>query len=107
LAHPDLKLVVDMKDIGEADMGMASLTGATFYIFPSKAVDNYVLKATLTDMKSGKVSNINLEDNVTQWQEILLLPLLPFKSTIMAIIQCQNNIFDNLAVEIQKTGALE
>lgn len=88
-------------------MGMAFLTGLTLYIIPSSATDTYKLSAVLTDVQNSHSENIELEDSITQWQEILLLPLLPFKSTIAEAGKCQNKLFDNLALEIERTGMLQ
>lgn len=107
LANPDLKVDVNVEDVGEGSMAMAALTGLTLYVVPSKARDTYRLSAKVTDMKSGKKAEIKLEDSITQWQQIFLLPLLPFKSTIAEANTCQNKLFDNLALEIQKTGMLD
>ena len=107
LANSDLNVDVKVEDVGEGSMAMAMLTGLTLYVVPSKAQDTYRLSATVTDMKSNKKAEIRLEDSVTQWQQILLLPLLPFKSTIAEANKCQNKLFDNLGLEIQKSGMLD
>jgi len=103
----DLALNVNIKNDGKANFVMAGLTGATFYIIPSSATEIYKLSATLTDTKSNRVAEIKLEDGFTQWQQILLLPLLPFKSTVAEVGACQNKLFDNLALEIAKADMLK
>jgi len=107
VSTPDLKLNVVMCDNGEANMGLAFLTGLTLYIIPSTAKDTFSVKAILTDTKTGKARQIDLEASVILWQEILLLPLAPFKTSSSQMSKCQNKIFDNLALEIQKSGALD
>jgi hypothetical protein len=106
VSNPDLKLEIMMEDEGAGSMGMAMLTGLTLYVIPSKVTETYRVSATLRDSKSNKKAEIKLEDSFTQWQQILLLPLLPFKSTIAEAAKCQNKVFDNLAVEVHKTGML-
>lgn len=107
LSNPDLKLQVNVMDVGEVNIMLSMLTGFSLYIIPSSARDTYRLSAILTDTETFKKTEIKLEDSVTQWQQILLLPLMPFKFTIAELGKCQNKLFDNLALEIQKSGMLE
>jgi hypothetical protein len=107
VANPDLKLEVRMRDVFKANRGLTFLSVLTLCIIPCKAKNTFSLKATLTDTKTGKAHQIDLEDRVTVWGEILLLPLAPFKTTSSQTSKCQNKIFDNLALEIQKSGALD
>lgn len=105
----DANLIADISviDDGQANMGMAFLTGLTLYIVPSSATDTYKLTANITDQKTGKIETIQLEDSVTQWQEILLLPLMPFKFTPVVAGGVQNTLFDNLALKIAESGILD
>lgn len=107
LANPDLRVDVRVEDVGEGSVALAFLTGLTLYVIPSRARETYRLSATVTDMKSSRKADIKLEDHFTQWQQILLLPLLPLKPTVAEAAKCQNKLFDNLAIEIHRTGMLE
>ena len=102
LRNPDLDVKVDLTDEGEANMGMAFLTGLTLFIIPSKAVDTYKLCATVMDASGKQVGSYQLQDSVTQWQQILLLPLLPFKMTPIVASGVQTNLFRNLIAKMIK-----
>ena len=103
----DFKLKVHLHDEGKGSFVMAFLTGLSFYLIPSHATDTYKLRAVLYDREKKKRFEIKLEDSITQWQHISLLLLLPFKSTIMESIKCQNKLFDNMASELGKSGILK
>lgn len=102
----DLTLEVAFKDEGSGSMGMAFLTGLTFYLVPSFTTDNFVLDAKLTERASGQEHEVHLEEFVTQWQQILLLPLMPFKLTPVQVYKAQGQLWRNLAVELAKSGML-
>jgi hypothetical protein len=100
LKDADIDLVVNLKDDGHASMGMAFLTGLSLYIIPSFATDTFKLQADITDRRDKSKRSVELEDFVTQYQQILLLPLLPFKMTPMVAGKVQNTLFDNLALQV-------
>jgi len=104
--HTDLTANISIIDDGACNMGMAFLTGLTFYIIPSSATDTYKLTAEITKEKTGETKTFQLEDSVTQWQEILLLPLMPFKFTPVVASSVQNTLFDNLALQVAESGLL-
>ena len=103
----DLIAEINIIDDGSCNMGMAFLTGLTLYIVPSSATDTYKLTAEITKQNTGEMKISKLEDSVTQWQEILLLPLMPFKFTPVVTGSVQNTLFDNLALQIAESGILQ
>ena len=104
LHSPDLRVSIDLTDRGEGSIGMAILTGLTLYIVPSAAKDTYDLNAVVVDTASGNRWSIHLEDHITQWQQIFLLPLMPFRLTPVVAAKVQNNLFDNLAKRMCEEG---
>lgn len=106
LESPDLRLDINLKDEGRANMGMAVLTGLSLYTIPSFATDNYILTANIEN-QSGKKWTITLEDYVTQWQHILLVPVMPFKLTPVVADDVQDNMFRTLILRMQKEGIVE
>lgn len=98
LDDADLQVTIKLKDDGQRSMGMAVLTGLSLYIIPSFATDTYKLKADIVNRSTGTKRTVELEDFVTQYQQILLLPLMPFKMTPIVAGKVQNTLFDHLAV---------
>ena len=104
---PDIKVSVAFADLAENNLGEAFLTGLTLYLYPSSHTDNFHLSARITDMRTGRQKDIMLTDKVTMWQQLFLLPLLPFKTQPYEANKCMNNMIDNLCLEIYRTGLLE
>lgn len=104
--NPDIKIRIALMDYGEGSMVGAVLTGLSFYIIPSSATDTFYLKAIVIDTQTGQQHTIELNESVTLWQEILLLPLMPFKHPMYEVNKSYNMLFDNLCLEIYKTGML-
>jgi hypothetical protein len=75
----DITAEFEISDKGEANVGLAFLTGLTLYLFPSSATTVETVKATFKN-KAGKVLGVyeKKEKNVF-WQQILLIFVAPFK----------------------------
>jgi hypothetical protein len=102
---PDITITVQMDDKGSGSMGMAFLTGLTLYIVPSSATDLYKVSAKVRNHRTGVEGVVELEDFVTQWQQILLLPLLPFTMAPVVANGVQNNLMDTLAIRVHEVAA--
>ena len=96
-----------MKDIGEGSLGMAFLTGLTLYIIPSKATDTYVLTAIVQDSSGQEIAQYELTDSVTQWQEILLLPIMPFIMTPLVASGVRKNMLRTLIHRMIDDGVVK
>ena len=92
-----LDFIVNMN--GNTNLFLAALTGATFYIFPSYSKDTNVITAQLINNKNKHQAEIVLNDSMTMWQQILLLPLTPFKHPLAEAVSMQNDLIDNLALQ--------
>lgn len=103
--NPDITITVQMDDKGSGSMGMAFLTGLTLYIVPSSATDLYKVSAKVCNHRTGVEGVVELEDFVTQWQQILLLPLLPFTMSPVVANGVQNNLMDTLAIRVHEVAA--
>lgn len=103
----DLTLDVKLRDEGSGSMGMAVLTGLTLYLVPSFATDTWIAEATVTVPATGRAEDFHVEEFVTQWQQIFLLPVMPFKSTPMVNSQVQGQIWKTLVGEIAASGLIE
>ena len=102
--NPDVSVVVDMKDEGTGSYGMAILTGLTLYIIPSSATDSFVVKAKVKNNKTGVEKTVEVEDFVTLWQEILLLPFLPFNFPPSVNQDVLKNIMDTVAIKVHSAA---
>lgn len=106
LKNPDLLLSVALINEKEESSGRQLLTALTLYIFPYKSTDTFRMLAIVRDPRTGASQRIMLEEEVSHWQQLLLIPLSPFKRPTGAIDNCTERLFDNLCLEIQKSGLL-
>ena len=95
----EYSLNIKYEDRGDTNLFLAALTGATFYIFPSYSKDTNVITAQLINNKNKHQAEIVLNDSMTMWQQILLLPLTPFKYPLAEAVSMQNDLIDNLALQ--------
>lgn len=100
----DIELQIELIDVGEANLGLAFVTGLTMYIVPSSAKDTFKLsaKTKLSKGRSGK--SFELQDSVTLHQQIALLPIMPFKLLPVVGNGVVNNIFDTLALQVYQSA---
>lgn len=69
---------------------------------PSSSKDTNIITAKLINNKTKKEQTVMLQDGVTMWQEILLLPLVFFKNPFVEINDMQNDLIDNLIIWTHK-----
>lgn len=102
----DIVIDVTFKDEGVGSMGMAFLTGLTLYLVPSYATDTWIADATVTVTRTGRAEQFHAEEFVTQWQQIFLLPVMPFTSNPMVASSAQSAVWRNLIADIAESGLL-
>ena len=98
-SNEDYTLKIKYEDLGDTNLFLATLSGFTLYIFPSYAKDTNVITAKLINNKTKQIEEIVLNDSMTTWQEILLLPITPFKYPLKEGAQMENDLIDNLALQ--------
>jgi len=101
LSNPDITTKIIMKDKGSGNMIMAVITGLSLYIIPSQSTDNYILTADITN-QTGKEWTIQMEDYITMYQQIFLLPVMPFKMLPEQANDVQDNMFRTLILRMHK-----
>jgi hypothetical protein len=102
--NADINLTIELTDTGEANLGMAFLTGFTLYLLPSSAKDTFKLSA-ITKLSKGRAGkNFVLQDSITMHQQILLLPVMPFKMLPVVGAGVINNMFDTLALQVYQSA---
>lgn len=103
----DVTLALEFKNEGSANLGMAFLTGLTLFLVPSWATDNWRLDATATARASGRSQQFHVEEFVTQWQHVLLIPVMPFKLTPVVTYQVQNDVWRTFIAQLATSGLLQ
>ena len=86
---------------------MAVLTGLSLYLIPSFATDSFVFDAKVSSPHVSQTWEIHLEDFVTQWQQLLLFPLMPFTMSPIVASGVQKNLLRNVVVELDRQGILD
>jgi len=101
-SEADISVNFDVTDEGTASIGMAFLTGLTLYVIPSSATDLFKVTAKVTNNKTLGEGVIQVEDSITMWQQLFLLPLLPFNLLPVVSGDVQDNIIDTLAIKVHE-----
>ena len=95
--------IVELKyhQIGEGSLIMAVLCGLTYYLIPSWGTDEIYIEATIIDNKnkSNKAKFI-LNDGITTVQQVLLLPVLPFKPPFKMLNDLKEEVLLALPIKI-------
>lgn len=74
----DLSLDVRVYNHGEISAGAmvgAIITGLSFYVIPSTAVDEYTVKVDVYDKAGQPLAKVSNEDSMRMWQGLIFLPM--------------------------------
>jgi hypothetical protein len=76
----DYRLAIDMTNEGNILLAtcLGTISGLTLTILPAYARDNYILTATVYDMKDVPIRKYQYKDHVSSWIQLFLLPVAPF-----------------------------
>jgi hypothetical protein len=77
-AMTDLRAEVHMLERGEANQGLAFLSGFTFTLIPCKAEDEVVLKTTLKNKEGQDLGTFEKTDSMSMWVQFFLIFIMPF-----------------------------
>lgn len=106
LNEPDLSVSVKLETRAHINYFSTFLTGLTLYLIPSQVTDEFQLQAEVQN-REGRVWTIHLEDHVTLWQHITLLPVMPFKTVPGAMIEVQENMYRHLIQEMLQRNIIQ
>lgn len=102
----DLRLGLVLREFGESSRRRTALDLLTGFLLPSHATDTFELDAIATDLRSGRHTSIHLEETVTTWRHLFLLPLMPFALPPVVANRVRNDLFDRLAIEVLRAQDL-
>lgn len=77
-ADADLNLnvrVYNHGDIGAGAMIAAFITGFTFYVVPSTALESYTVQVDVADKAGQSLAHVSNEDSMRMWQGLIFLPM--------------------------------
>jgi hypothetical protein len=106
LNNPDITVDVRMQTRAHINYFSTFLTGLTLYLVPSQVTDEFDVRARVTN-QNGQQWTITLEDHVTLWQHISLLPLMPFKTVPEAMIEVHENMYRHLVKEMLERDIIQ
>ena len=102
--NADIELEIELTDEGEANLTMAFITGLTLYVVPSSAKDTFKLSAKAKFIKGHSGKSFELKDSVTMHQQIVLVPIMPFRLLPVVTNGVINNLFDTLALQVYQSS---
>jgi hypothetical protein len=74
----DLRAEIQVVDRGEANMGLAFLSGFTMTLIPSNAHGEYVVKTTLKNKEGQELGTYEKKESMSMWIEFFLIFIMPF-----------------------------
>lgn len=77
LSDTDLKAEVRIIDRGEANLGLAFLTGLTLYLIPSSATDEITIKTSIKNKDGDTLGTFEKSETITMWQQLFLIFAMP------------------------------
>ncbi len=107
LATTDLHLYVALIDEKRSSAAWQTLSSLTLCLLPYRATDTFRLAAVLKDTTTGEERQIALQESVNHRQHLFLLPFAPFRTAGGELEECSDRLFENLCLEIHRTGLLE
>ncbi|MGE8720792.1 hypothetical protein ACO2KH_05620 [Leptospira terpstrae] len=102
----DIKLDIEIVNRGEANLFLAFMTGFTFFLLPSHAVDNLDLKYKFTTNKGQLVKEYQREVTYDTWFHITLIPLTPFMFPFTSFYKGIGNVTRSVLAEAKKDGII-
>ena len=83
----------------DMSMGMYLLNAITFDIFPWFGKSPVVINMNLTKKSTLKQTSLVVNDTLTTWFTLILLPVTPFKFPDVESEKMQNDLIDNLILQ--------
>lgn len=72
----DIYADVKITNKGEGSIGLAMLTGATFFLIPSNARGCFIVKTTYKDNNGTILASVDNTECIDVWVQLFLLPLV-------------------------------
>ena len=103
----DLEIKVAIIHEKTARTNRQVLTALTLFIVPYKSTDTFQLLALVKDPATGARKKIQLEETVSHWQQIFMVPFSLFNRPDNELEKCRNRLIDNLCLEIYNSGLMK
>jgi hypothetical protein len=77
-AETDLRAEIHVLDRGEANLGLAFLSGFTMTLIPSKTEDEMTIKTTLKNKEGQELGTYEKKETISMWIQFFLIFIMPF-----------------------------
>lgn len=82
----DLYVTVTLRNQETGNLGLAVVTGATFFLIPGKFDNTLVMDMMFRDGDGKKLGRVQKQETLTTWMHLLLVFALPFNESGDAIL---------------------
>ena len=103
----DLELKVAIINEKTTSPNRQILTALRLFIVPYKSTDTFQLLAVVKNPKTGEQKKIKLEESVSHWQQLFLVPFSLFNRPDDELEKCRVRLLDNLCMEIYNSGMIK
>jgi len=77
-AETDLRAEVHVLERGEANKGMAFLSGFTLTLFPASVQEEFVIKTTMKNREGQDLGTFEKSESASVWIQFFLIFIMPF-----------------------------
>ncbi|MEE5101118.1 hypothetical protein V2J88_16780 [Pseudomonas alliivorans] len=83
----DLYVMATLRNHEEGSLGLAFLTGFTFFLIPNKVDNTLSLELTFRDGEGKKLGRVSKQEKLTTWMHLVLIFALPFNESSDKVIR--------------------
>ncbi|WP_449125942.1 hypothetical protein [Pseudomonas viridiflava] len=83
----DLYVTATLRNHEEGSLGLAFLTGFTFFLIPNKVDNTLSLELTFRDGEGRKLGQVSKQEKLTTWMHLVLIFALPFNESSDKVIR--------------------
>ncbi|QHF02776.1 MULTISPECIES: hypothetical protein [Pseudomonas syringae group] len=83
----DVYVTATLRNHEEGSLGLAFVTGFTFFLIPSKSDNTVSLDLTFRDVDGKKLGQVSKQEKLTTWRHLVLVFAVPFNDSSDRLIR--------------------
>ncbi|MBC3955942.1 hypothetical protein [Pseudomonas triticifolii] len=80
-------MTATLRNHEEGSLGLAFVTGFTFFLIPSKSDNTVSLDLTFRDVDGKKLGQVSKQEKLTTWRHLVLVFAVPFNDSSDRLIR--------------------
>lgn len=100
----DILAEISILDKGDANMGLAFLSGFTMTMIPSKTREGFIVKTTYKDSQGNILGSLEKTEYADTWIQLFMFPLMPFYWPGSEYMELISDLNKNLIIDAHNKG---